>query len=291
MTVEETVKRLQVIRQDGLDRRQVQRRLKQYGPNRLRETGKKSVLQLFINQLKSLIVALLAVAAVLSFVFDERINGIAISGVIVVNTLIGFFMELKAIRSMEALQQMERVSAKVRRSGKVIEISARQLVPGDIVVLEGGDIISADMRLVSAAKVQANESVLTGESLPVGKQVEPVDEASVLGDRLSMLFKGTAVTRGSAEAVVVATGMNTELGGISDLIQEAKEETTPLEKQLDHLGRKLLWVTLILIAIIAGAGIARGKEVLLMIETAIALAVAAIPEGLPIVATLALARG
>ncbi|MHC4643472.1 MAG: cation-translocating P-type ATPase [Planctomycetota bacterium] len=198
---------------------------------------------------------------------------------------------LKAIRSMEALQQMERVSAKVRRSGKVIEIPARQLVPGDIVVLEGGDIISADMRLVFAAKIQTNESVLTGESLPISKQVEPVDETVVLGDRTNMLFKGTAVTRGSAEAVVIATGMNTELGRITDLVQGAKEEVTPLEKRLDRLGRKLLWVTLLLIAIIAVSGIARGREVFIMIETAIALAVAAIPEGLPIVATLALARG
>ena len=291
MTVEETIKQLQVFRQEGLDRREVQRRLKQYGPNRLRETGKKSIIQIFINQLKSLIVILLGVAAVLSFVFNEWVNGIAISGVIVVNALIGFFMELKAIRSMEALQQMERVSAKVRRSGKVIEIPARQLVPGDIAVLEGGDIISADMRLVFAAKIQADESVLTGESFPIGKQVEPVDETAVLGDRTNMLFKGTAITRGSAEAVVIATGMNTELGRITDLVQGAKEETTPLEKQLDSLGRKLLWVTLLLIAIIAVTGIARGREVFIMIETAIALAVAAIPEGLPIVATLALARG
>ena len=291
MTVEETIKQLQVFRQEGLDRREVQRRLKKYGPNRLRETEKKSIIQIFINQLKSLIVILLGVAAVLSFVFNEWVNGIAISGVIVVNALIGFFMELKAIRSMEALQQMERVSAKVRRSGKVIEIPARQLVPGDIAVLEGGDIISADMRLVFAAKIQADESVLTGESFPIGKQLEPVDETAVLGDRTNMLFKGTAITRGSAEAVVIATGMNTELGRITDLVQGAKEETTPLEKQLDSLGRKLLWVTLLLIAIIAVTGIARGREVFIMIETAIALAVAAIPEGLPIVATLALARG
>jgi Ca2+-transporting ATPase len=291
ITVEDTIKQLQVFRQEGLDRREVQRRLKKYGPNRLRETEKKSIIQIFINQLKSLIVILLGVAAVLSFVFNEWVNGIAISGVIVVNALIGFFMELKAIRSMEALQQMERVSAKVRRSGKVIEIPARQLVPGDIAVLEGGDIISADMRLVFAAKIQADESVLTGESFPIGKQVEPVDETAVLGDRTNMLFKGTAITRGSAEAVVIATGMNTELGRITDLVQGAKEETTPLEKQLDSLGRKLLWVTLLLIAIIAVSGIARGREVFIMIETAIALAVAAIPEGLPIVATLALARG
>jgi Ca2+-transporting ATPase len=291
MTVQETVKQLQVVRQEGLDRYEVQRRLKRYGPNRLRETETKSVIQILINQLKSLIVILLAVAAGLSFAFHEWVDGIAISGVIVVNTLIGFFMELKAIRSMEALKQMERVSAKVRRSGKVIEIPARQLVPGDVVILEGGDIISADMRLVFAAKIQANESVLTGESFPVSKQVEPVDETVVLGDRTNMLFKGTAVTRGSAEAVVIATGMNTERGRISDLVQEAKDETTPLEKRLDSLGRKLLWVTLLLIAIIAVTGIARGREVFIMIETAIALAVAAIPEGLPIVATLALARG
>ncbi|MHC5061060.1 MAG: cation-translocating P-type ATPase [Planctomycetota bacterium] len=291
ITVEETVKQLRVVRQEGLDRQEVHRRLKNYGPNRLRETEKKSVVQIFINQLKSLIVLLLAIAAGLSFAFHEWVDGIAISGVIVVNTLIGFFMELKAIRSMEALKQMERVSAKVRRSGKVIEIPARQLVPGDVVVLEGGDIISADMRLIFAAKIQANESVLTGESLPISKHVEPVDETVVLGDRTNMLFKGTAVTRGSAEAVVVATGMDTELGRITDLVQGAKEETTPLEKRLDSLGRKLLWVTLLLIVIIAVAGIARGRDVLIMIETAIALAVAAIPEGLPIVATLALARG
>jgi Ca2+-transporting ATPase len=291
LSVEETLGRLQVSRQQGLDRRQVQRLLKRYGPNRLRQTDQKSIIQIFVNQLKSLIVILLAVAAILSFVFSEWVDGIAISGVILVNTLIGFFMELKAIRSMEALRRMERVTAKVRRSGKVIEIPARQLVPGDIAVLEGGDIVSADMRLVFAAKFQANESVLTGESLPVGKQIKPVDKMTVLGDRTNMLFKGTAITRGSAEAVVVATGMDTELGRITDLVQGAKEETTPLEKRLDILGRKLLWVTLLLIAIIAISGIARGREVLTMIETAIALAVAAIPEGLPIVATLALARG
>ena len=292
LTVDETMDRLGVSRQQGLDRRQIQRRLRKYGPNRLRQAQKKSIIQILVNQLKSLIVALLAVAAILSFIFDEEwINGVAIFGVIVVNTVIGFFMELKAIRSMEALHQMERVTAKVRRGGKVVEIAARQLVPGDVAVLEAGDIVSADMRLVFAAKFQANESVLTGESLPVTKQIKPVDEKAVLGDRTNMLFKGTAITRGSAEAVVVATGMGTELGKITDLVQGAKEETTPLEKRLDILGRKLLWVTLLLITVIAVSGIARGREVFTMIETAIALAVAAIPEGLPIVATLALARG
>ncbi|MBL7215518.1 MAG: cation-transporting P-type ATPase [Phycisphaerae bacterium] len=280
-----------VTREKGLKDRQVLQFVKLYGLNRLREAEKVHLGQILLNQVKSLIVILLAVAALLSFAFQEWLDGFAITGVIVINTAIGFFMELKAIRSMEALHQMERVTAKVRRNGQVREIPAVQLVPGDIVVLEGGDIVSADMRLLVSGKLQADESVLTGESLPVSKQTVAIDESAVLAERTNMLFKGTSITRGSGEAVVMATGMETELGRIMDLVQKAEDEVTPLEKRLDLLGRNLLWVTLILIVIIAAAGIVRGKNVIVMIETAIALAVAAIPEGLPIVATLALARG
>ena len=280
-----------VVREEGLDNRQVRSLLKKYGPNRLREAEKKSVAKILLNQVKSLIVILLAVAAVLSCAFQEWMDGIAIAGVIVINTAIGFFMELKAVRSMEALHRMERVTARVRRSGQVEEVTARQLVPGDIVLLEGGDIVSVDMRVVVSGKLQADESVLTGESLPVGKQTGSIDASASLGDRTNMLYKGTSVTRGSGEAVVTATGMATELGKITDLVQKAEDEVTPLEKRLDMLGRKLLWVTLLFIGVIAGTGIARGKDAIHMIETAIALAVAAVPEGLPIVATLALARG
>jgi Ca2+-transporting ATPase len=265
--------------------------LRQYGPNRLAEAKKKSMATILLNQVKSLIVLLLAAAAILSCAFGDWTEGFAIAGVIVINTAIGFFMELKAVRSMEALHRMERVTARVRRDGAVKEIPARLLVPGDIVILEGGDIVSADMRVVVAGKLQADESVLTGESLPVTKQTDAIDESASLGDRVNMLYKGTSVTRGSGEAVVTATGMKTELGKITDLVQKAEDETTPLEKRLDMLGRKLLGVTFVLIVIIAATGIARGKDTFHMIETAIALAVAAIPEGLPIVATLALARG
>lgn len=288
---EDVLKHYGVVRKEGLNGRQVKALLKKYGPNRLREAEKKSVAGILFNQVKSLIVILLAVAAVLSFAFQEWLDGIAIAGVIAINTAIGFIMELKAVRSMESLHRMERVTARVRRSGQPVEVPARDLVPGDIVLLEGGDIVSADMRLVVTAKLEADESVLTGESLPVGKQTQSIEESASLADRTNMLFKGTAVTRGSGEAVVTATGMATELGKITDLVQKAEDEVTPLEKRLDMLGRKLLWVTLLLIAVIAGTGIARGKGTLHMIETAIALAVAAIPEGLPIVATLALARG
>ncbi|MEJ2747581.1 MAG: cation-transporting P-type ATPase, partial [Anaerolineae bacterium] len=168
---------------------------------------------------------------------------------------------------------------------------AAKLVPGDILLVEGGDVITADLRLIEASKLQTDESTLTGESTPVEKQVDELPEETVLAERSNMLFKGTAVTRGSGEGVVVATGMATELGHISQLVEEAEAEFTPLEKRLDQLGRKLIWVTLGIISVVAITGILRGRAIVLMIETAVALAVAAIPEGLPIVATIALARG
>ena len=234
---------------------------------------------------------LLAVAAGVSFAFGDFIEGLAIGAVIVINAAIGFVTEWRAVRSMEALRRLSRVSATVRRDGQVRSIPAEELVPGDIVVLEGGDIVAADLRLLEASKLQADESALTGESAPVGKSIEPVEADAPVSERKCMLFKGTTVTRGSGEGVVVATGMASQLGEISALVEEAKEEITPLERRLDRLAHKLVWVTLGIAALMAVSGILAGKELYLMIETAIALAVAAIPEGLPIVATMALARG
>jgi Ca2+-transporting ATPase len=276
----------------GLDEVEVKRRRKQYGSNRLRQAKKRSPWQILLDQFKSLVVLLLIVAAGIALAFGEWVDSIAIAVVVVVNAAIGFLTEMRAVRSMEALREMGRVTTKVRREGQIKEISAEELVPGDVVVLEGGDIVTADLRLIEASKLQANESALTGESVPVSKQVEPLEAGDVpLADRSNMLFKGTAVTRGSGEGVVVAIGMETELGQISALVEEAEEEITPLEQRLDQLGRKLIGVTLIIAALVAVIGIIQGKEILLMIETAIALAVAAIPEGLPIVATIALAQG
>ncbi|MBN2317383.1 MAG: HAD-IC family P-type ATPase [Sedimentisphaerales bacterium] len=291
LSVSDILEHLTINIDEGLSQSDVTERRKKYGVNRLRETKKKSPWLILIEQLKSLIVLLLAVAAVLSAVFHEWMDAGAIAAVIIINTMIGFVMELKAVRSMESLRRIDRITARVRRDGRVQEIAARDLVPGDVVVLEGGDIVSADMRLARISKLQVDESVLTGESMPVGKQITPVDKDAPLAERFSMLYKGTALTRGSAEALVVATGMKTELGQISALVEEAEEKATPLERRLDRLGKNLVWVTLVIMAVIAGAGIIRGKEILLMIETAIALAVAAIPEGLPIVATIALSRG
>jgi len=289
---EEVLSGLGVDPESGLDSGEVKERREQHGPNRLRKAKRKSAFKILVDQFKSLIILLLVLAAVLSFSFGEWLQGIAIAVVIVINGAIGFFTELNAVRSMEALQQMTRVKAKVRREGRVDKIPAEELVPGDIVVVEAGDIVAADLRLFEANKMQADESALTGESVPVSKHTDPTEEGVPLAERSNMLFKGTSLTGGSGHGVVVTTGMETELGKISEMAEEAEEEEeTPLEKRLNRLGYRLIWVTLLVAALVLVSGLIAGKELLLLIETSIALAVAAIPEGLPIVATIALARG
>ncbi len=290
-STQEVLESLHVSPEVGLSLAEVKRRQEQYGANQLQETEKKGAAQILVNQFKSLIIALLVVAAGLSFALKDWIEAVAILVVIAINAAIGFFTELKATRSVEALRQLATVASRVRREGVGHEVPAQELVPGDIVIFEGGDIVTADLRLIEASKLQADESTLTGESLPVSKRTEPLGEDVALAERANSLFKGTAVTRGSGEGVVVAIGMGTELGRISSLVEAAKEEITPLEERLNQLGRKLVWVTLGIAALIATMGILAGKKTYLMIETSVALAVAAIPEGLPIVATLVLARG
>jgi Ca2+-transporting ATPase len=220
------------------------------------------------------------------------VEAAAIFAAVLANTLIGFAMELHATRAMEALRRMGKVRARVRREGEIRELAAEELVPGDLVVLEAGDAVAADVRLLEANRLQCNESALTGESVPVNKTIAALEGEEIpLGDRSNMVWKGTAVTQGTGSGVVVATGMDTELGNISSLVEEAEQATTPLEKRLDHLGRRLICLTLAVAAVVAGAGLVAGKDWLTMLETAIALAIAAVPEGLPVVATLALAQG
>ncbi len=206
---------------------------------------------IFARQFRSLITVLLAGAAGLSFAFGDLLEAAAVIVVILINVLIGFFTELQAIRSMESLKKLTSVTTRVRRAGVTHEIQAQDLVPGDIVLLEGGDIISADLRVISASRLLTDESALTGESLPVDKGPSVLPVKTPLAERTAMLYAGTAVTRGSAEAVVVATGMNTELGHITSLVSEAKQETTPLEKRLDGLGRTLIWITLAVAVVVA----------------------------------------
>lgn len=289
--VDQALENMEVSPESGLSRAEVKNRRRLYGPNRLREQKRTSAWRVFAEQFRSLIIGILAAAAAASFAFGHFVEGLAIAAAIVINTLIGFVTELRGIRSMESLRRLGRVTAKVRRQGEIAEIEADGLVPGDIVLLEGGDIVTADLRLIESSRLQADESTLTGESVPVGKTTDGLPEDTGLAERANMVFKGTSITRGSGEGVVVSTGMKTELGRISTLTAEAEEVQTPMEKRLGRLGRRLVWLTLAIVVVVAVVGILAGRDPLLMVKTAVALAVAAIPEGLPIVATVALARG
>ncbi len=282
---------LQVPGADGLSDQAVSVRRQHFGPNTITSRRAASVLRLLVHQFMSPVVYLLGVAAALAFYFGEMEEGAAIVAVLAINALIGFVTELKASRSIEALRALGGRTARVRREGSVRLIPAEELVPGDIVLLDAGDAISADLRLLEASGLSADESTLTGESVPVDKKTAPVARDARLGDRVSMLFKGTAVTRGSGSGVVVATGLATELGRVTQLVLEAHAGSSPLERKLARLSTQLVWATVVVAAAIAVIGLVIHEDPFLMIEAAIALAVAAIPEGLPIVATLALARG
>ncbi len=287
----EVLESLDVDPAHGLSNESAEQRLEAYGPNSLQEVKPRSLLSILVAQFKSLLVGLLAVAVALAIAFGEWVEAGAIAAVLGLNALLGFITELQAARSMEALRKLGATTATVRRGGQAHVVEASLLVPGDIVLLEGGDVVSADVRIVESSKLQTNEAALTGESLPTTKSPDPVAAGVPIAERSSMLFKGTVVTRGSVLGVVTATGMECELGQISQLVAEAKVETTPLEHRLNKLGQGLVWVVLVIAAMVAGSGYAAGQPPLLIIETAIALAVAAVPEGLPIIATIALARG
>jgi P-type Ca2+ transporter type 2C len=285
------LKQLQVTSVDGLSDDAVKARHQRFGPNTITSQHTASVLSLLLHQFKSPVVYLLGIAAALALYFGELEEGSAIVAVLAINALIGLVTELKAARSIEALRALGGRSARVRREGRVRLIPAEELVPGDIVLLDAGDAVSADLRLVEVSGLSADESTLTGESVGVDKQTQPVAPDARLGDRASMLFKGTAVTRGSGIGVVVATGLGTELGRVTRLVLETHAGSSPLERKLARLSAQLVWATLAIAAAIAAVGLIGGQDPFLMVEAGIALAVAAIPEGLPIVATLALARG
>ncbi len=287
----EVLDALEVQTAAGLTDGEATLRRERFGPNILAEFHAVSWLTILVRQLKSFVVYLLMVGAALSFVLGDELEGFAIIAVIAINTLIGFLTELRAVRSTEALRELGSTETTVRRGGLVQRIAAEELVPGDIVLFEGGDVVTADVRLLKVSRLEANESLLTGESVPVDKGLDSLPEETVIAERSNMLFKGTAITKGSAVGVIVATGMETELGRITALVQSAPEKKTPLEDRIDGLGKVMGWVCVGLVTVIGILGALSGKELTDVIQTAIALAVATVPEGLPIVATLALARG
>lgn len=278
--------------QNGLSSTEVVKLQEQYGLNELVDRGTKSPWKILLEQLTGTMVVILIISAIITFFLKEYKEAIAIMVIVILNSILGFSQEYRAEQAMAALKKMAVPKVKVRRDGRVTEIRANELVPGDIVFLEAGYLVPADGSLVENANLRVQESVLTGESEPVEKSLEPIHkENPSLGDQHNRLFMGTLATFGRGTIVVTETGMNTELGKIADLIQSVGNEPTPMQKRLDQLGKMLAVVALIIVVVVFGLGLLRGEDLRTMFLTGISIAVAAVPEGLPAVVTIALALG
>lgn len=276
---------------EGLSDSEAERRLQQVGPNRLEAARPVSWLKILTDQLRSVVVALLVAAAATSLALGERIEAVAIGVVLLINTVIGFVTELRARTAMAALLRLDVPRAFVVRGGQLRALDAHALVPGDVVEIDAGQRVPADGRLLDGIDLRIDEAPLTGESLPVSKTVGAVAADTPLADRTNMVYKGTVVVAGTARVLVTGTGSATEIGRVGVLVGGVSEERTPLERRLDALGRRLVWLALAVAAAVAALGALQGAAIALVIETGIALAVAAVPEALPAVATIALAVG
>lgn len=277
----------------GLLAAEAAQRLAVNGPNELKEGKRISPLLIFLGQFKSLIIWILIAAGIISGLLGEVVDTIAILAIVALNAVIGFYQEFNAEQSIAALKKMTAPQAKVRRDGQVTSIPASGIVAGDILVLEAGDLVAADARLLTAASLKCIESALTGESDAVTKEPAILEQGDIpLGDRENMVFMGTSVVAGTGQAVVVATSMKTELGRIAGLIEEAgADQGTPLQQKLDAFGRILVWTALGIVALLFGLGWLRGTKLFELFMTSISLAVAAVPESLPAVVTVALSMG
>lgn len=293
----ETVKKeLNTDTENGLAIDKVEEIRRIFGFNELKANKKKSFFQKFIEQFKDFMIIVLILAAVVSGVVgilegEGITDTIIILIVVIVNAIIGVIQENKAEKSLEALQKLSSHVSKVIRNGELQVLPARELVPGDIVILETGDYIAADMRIIEAINLKVQESALTGESVPVEKVTEIIDADVSIGDRINMLYSSSLVTYGRGKAIVVETGMNTEVGKIANLINKTEKQITPLQEKLNKLGKTLGILALVICAIIFFLGIMYGKDPIGMFMTAVSLAVAAIPEGLPAISTIVLAIG
>jgi Ca2+-transporting ATPase len=278
--------------QTGLSAEDAARRLAEHGPNELIEKGAKSPWLILWEQFKAVLIVVLIIAAIASAILGDLEDTIAILTIVILNAILGFRQEHRAEKAMAALKKLSVPKVKVRREGSLREISTRELVPGDIVILEAGNLVPTDCRLLEAINLRTQEAALTGESEPVDKTAAALSGDQLpLGDRLNMAYMGTLVAYGRGTALVTDTGMDTELGHIATMIQSTERQPTPLQRRLDQLGKKLVIGATILVAIIFVEGLITGEEVKLMLLTAVSIAVAAVPEGLPAVVTIALALG
>ena len=279
-------------RDEGLTNKEVAVRREKFGYNEMTAKASTPWWKMLLTQFRDFMVLVLLGATLISAVLGEYVDAITIMIIVIINAVLGFVQEYRAEQSMEALKQLAAPAARVLRHGTISQISAKELVPGDILVLETGDKIAADGRLIDVNNLEVEEAALTGESLPVRKVADrQFQEDSPLGDRKNMIFAGTSITRGKGTAVVCATGMATEVGHIAKLIQTAEEEDTPLQRRLEQLGKLLVWGCMGVCLIVVITGLIKGEPVLLMLMAGISLAVAAIPEGLPAIVTVALALG
>ena len=266
-------------RNTGLGSDEAVRRLDEYGPNELKAKKKKTPAMMLLDQFKDFMILILLGAAVVAGVIGELTDTLIIIAIVIANAVIGFIQEFRAEKAIEALKQMAAPMAAVFRDGSVRSVASRDIVPGDVVLLEAGAIVPADMRLIESAQMRVDEAALTGESVPVEKSVGELCDADIsIGDRVNMAYKGTIVTYGRGTGLVVGTGMETELGKIASMLQDEDEVRTPLQKRLAVFGKNLAVAILVICAVVFVIGLLRGERPLLMLLTAISLAVAAIPR-------------
>lgn len=275
----------------GLSSKESANRLKKFGYNELQDEDHFSILKIFFSQFTNIMVLILIVAMCISLALGEIIDAVAIGTIVLINAVIGFVQEYKAERAIEALKKMAASFAVVIRDGKTLKIDARELVPGDVLLLEEGSKIPADARLFEVAEMENAEASLTGESTPVKKMVAALRSFKGLGDQINMVFLGTNVSKGHGKAVVVSTGMKTEFGKIAHMVQAEKSDSTPLQKKLSHLSKVLAGIAVLLTVILFAVGMWKGRELLEILTLSISLAISIIPEGLPAVITLTLALG
>ncbi|SEF74867.1 Ca2+-transporting ATPase [Caloramator fervidus] len=291
LTKEEILKELET-NENGISDQEAKRRLEKYGYNEFKEKKSKTMFQRFLDQFKDFLVIILIVAAIISGFVGEIADSIIILLVVIINAILGVIQENKAEQSLKALKKMAQPLALVIREGVSKEVPVREIVPGDVVILEAGRYVPADLRLIETSNLKIEESSLTGESVPVEKNSDVLEEDNIpIGDRKNMAFMSSMVTYGRGKGVVVSTGMKTEIGKIADMLSSVEEEQTPLQKKLEEAGKWMGIAALIICGIMFFVGILRGNNILEMFMTSIALAVAAIPEGLPAVVTIVLAVG
>jgi Ca2+-transporting ATPase len=283
---------LKVDPEKGLDHQEAKDRLKTFGPNAIKEQSRRGPVRMFFGQFADFMIIVLILACIISGLVGDVSDTVAIAVIIVLNAIIGFIQEFRAEKAVAALKRLSSPTAQVLREGKTHTIAAHKLVPGDLVMLEAGNVVPADLKLLDVARLKVEEAALTGESLPIEKSGALIRELdSPLGDRLNMAYKGTIATHGRGIGIVIATGMDTELGKIAELLRQEQETKTPLQQRLASFGMRLAFLILTVCAIIFVVGLLRGEPPVLMFLTAVSLVVAAIPEALPAVTTVSLAFG